>query len=185
MQNVAAALDALQEEITLLEKARSTGLVQAVIRFGADSRTDYLQLAGIIRACLAGREEQPGFEPIRCFDLQGDFRYPETCLAIPRAAVRLPDGTAAAVYVASLQSAEAAASFCVPPTCACPGFYVQNPVEDEGCREAVPGGAPQSRRQASRRAACWAAAHRQRSRSRRCCATRRCSEPAAPARPRW
>ena len=135
---MAAALDALQEEITLLEKARSTGLVQAVIRFGADSRTDYLQLAGIIRACLAGREEQPGFEPIRCFDLQGDFRYPETCLAIPRAAVRLPDGTAAAVYVASLQSAEAAASFCVPPTCACPGFYVQNPVEDEGCRELFP-----------------------------------------------
>lgn len=138
VQNVAAALDAVQEEITLLEKARSTGLVQAVIRFGADSRADYLQLAGIIRACLAGREEQPGFEPIRCFDLQGDFRYPETCLAIPRAAVRLPDGTAAAVYVASLQSAEAAASFCVPPTCACPGFYVQNPVEDEGCRELFP-----------------------------------------------
>ena len=81
VQNVAAALDAVQEEITLLEKARSTGLVQAVIRFGADSRADYLQLAGIIRACLAGREEQPGFEPIRCFDLQGDFRYPETCLA--------------------------------------------------------------------------------------------------------
>ena len=138
VQNVAAALDTVQEEITLLEKARSTGLVQAVIRFGADSRADYLQLAGIIRACLAGREELPGFEPIRCFDLQGDFRYPETCLAIPRAAVRLPDGTAAAVYAASLQSAEAAASFCVPPTCACPGFYVQNPVEDEGCRELFP-----------------------------------------------
>lgn len=138
VQNVAAALDAVQQEIALLEKTRSTGLVQAVIRFGADSRTEYLQLAGLIRACLAGREEQPGFEPIRCFDLQGNFSCPETCLAIPHAAVRLPDGTAAAVYAASLQSTEAAASFCLPPTSACPGIYVQNPVDDEACRELFP-----------------------------------------------
>lgn len=122
VQEVAEALAVLKGESEFLQSHLPAGLVCAAVRFGANDRNGYLRLANMIQSGMTAPGENPGFEPVRCFELRGTFSSWETCLAIPHIASAVALQRSA--YAVSFQGIADAASFCRAPVHSYPGYYV-------------------------------------------------------------
>lgn len=136
VQEVVEALAVLKGESEFLQSNLSDGLVCAAVRFGANDRNEYLRLANMIQSGMTAPGENPGFEPVRCFELHGTFSNWEACLAIPHIASTVALQRNA--YAVSFQGITDAASFCTAPIHSYPGYYVDCSLIGDGARDLFP-----------------------------------------------
>lgn len=124
VQEVVEAIAVLKDECEFLQNHISEGLTCAAVRFGANDRSDFLRLANLIQSSITSHGGNPGFEPIRCFELNGMFSNWRGCVSIPR----VDAGNAGAIqhnaYAVSLQGITDVASFCTAPIHSYSGYYI-------------------------------------------------------------
>lgn len=131
---VVRAIAVLKEETEFLIRNTGTGLVRSAVHFGAADSWSYHQLKSVIVSCMNHTDEKPQrVEAIRCFEVNGIHRNWKECLALP---CILHNGNYH--YMASWQTIDHAAGFCMPPLESHPGFYVKNYHVDENAEEVFP-----------------------------------------------
>lgn len=136
MRPVIQAIEVLKEEKKFLEDSRGAGLVRTAVRFGAGTRDEYEKLAAWLRGCAAVAADAPGYEPVRCFAVNGGGGDWQSCLAIPALSLEWDGGQTA--HPLTLQAIPAAASFCLPPFHSWEGFFVRNGHVDESALQLFP-----------------------------------------------
>ena len=124
VQEIGEAIAILKDEYEFLQNRISEGLVCAAIRFGANSRNDFLRLANLIQSSMTSRGENTHFEPVRCFELNGVFSDWRDCVSIPHIDVGSFDSTQHSAYAVSFQGAADVASFCTAPIHSYSGYFV-------------------------------------------------------------
>lgn len=124
VQEVGDAIAILKDEYEFLQNRISEGLVCAAIRFGANSRNDFLSLANLIQSSMTSRNENTCFEPVRCFELNGVFSDWRDCVSIPHIDVGSYDSIQRSAYAVSFQGAADVASFCTAPVHSYSGYFV-------------------------------------------------------------
>ena len=124
VQEIGEAIAILKDEYEFLQNRIAEGLVCAAIRFGANSRNDFLRLANLIQSSMTSRGENTHFEPVRCFELNGVFSDWRDCVSIPYIDVSSFDSTQHSAYAVSFQGAADVASFCVAPFHSYSGYFV-------------------------------------------------------------
>ena len=131
---VVHAISTLKEENEFLLRNAGTGMVRGAVRFGATNRADYERLkSAIVSSVNHTHEVRQGFEPVRCFDVNGIHHNWKDCLTIP--CVSDNDNRH---YMISWQTIESMASFCIPPMNSYEGFYVRNYHVDEDTIDVFP-----------------------------------------------
>ena len=131
---VARAISVLKEENEFLIRNMGTGMVRGAVRFGAADRIGYDRLkSAIVSGMNHTHDVRQGFEPVRCFDVNGVHHNWKDCLSIPCVS---ENGNH--YYMITWQLIESIASFCTPPINSYEGFYVKNYHVDENAIDAFP-----------------------------------------------
>lgn len=118
------AIAVLKDECDFIQNHISEGLTCAAVRFGANDRSDFLRLANLIQSGMISRDGNPGFEPVRCFELSGTFSTWRNCVSIPCVETGNVGTAENKVYAVSFQGAADVASFCTAPLHSYSGYYV-------------------------------------------------------------
>ncbi|MDO4344156.1 MAG: DUF853 family protein [Eubacteriales bacterium] len=131
---VVRAISILKEENEYLAENMAGGFARCAVRFGASDAHKYQRLKSLLISCMNRTgESSRGFEPARCFDIEGRHAGWRECLAIP--CIELDGGRQ---YLTTGQTAQGAAGFCTPPIHSYKGFYVKNYRVDENAAEDFP-----------------------------------------------
>lgn len=135
---IVQAINILKEEEDFIERNRGGGFVRTVVRFGARTQSEYRTLAALIQSSTEyTTEHQTGFEPVRCFNLQGVSDTWQRCLAVPAVTLEAAD-TPCQIHAVSLQDIPSAVSLCLPPVHSYEGYFINNSHVDENERDAFP-----------------------------------------------
>lgn len=138
VQEVVEALSVLKDESEFLQSHLPAGLVCTAVRFGANERHEYLRLANLVQSGMAASGENPGFEPVRCFELRGAFPNWKSCLAIPKIETIDSASPQQNAYAVSFQGMIHAASFCTAPAHSYPGYYVESAMIGDDAHDLFP-----------------------------------------------
>lgn len=131
---IVRAISVLKEENEFLLRNMGTGMVRGAIRFGAANRMDYDRLkSAIVSGMNHTHEVRQGFEPVRCFEVNGVHHNWKDCLSIP-----CVSDNGSRHYMITWQTIESMASLCTPPMNSYDGFYVRNYHVDENSTEVFP-----------------------------------------------
>lgn len=135
---VVQAIEELKEETEYLEQNISCGIVKTAVKFGAATRADYRILSSLIQSCMKPIHERTAlFEVPRFFELDLVCDSWRDCLAVP--SVMIGHGfISEKIYPFTIQDAESAVSFCMPPIHSYEGYYIKNYEVDETEPEAFP-----------------------------------------------
>lgn len=123
---IVEAIAVLKNECDFIQNHISEGLTCAAVRFGANDRRDFLRLANLIQSGMISHDENPGYEPVRCFELSGTFLNWGDCVAVPHIAVGDTGVLQHNAYAVSFQGAAEVASFCTAPLHSYSGYYVDS-----------------------------------------------------------
>lgn len=131
--SVEQAFNILEQEIRYLQENAGRGFVRAIVRYGAGTQQAYMELSSVIRSSM--RQNGGGFEPLRQFHIATDHMRGGDLLAVPTVQVPHADYS---IHPLTLQTVDAAASFCMPPMISCNGVCVRNYSVDEDDIELYP-----------------------------------------------
>ena len=124
VQEVVEAIAVLKDECEFLQNHLSEGLACVAVRFGANDRSDFFRLANLIQSGMTSRGGNPGFEPVRCFELNGVFSSWRDYVSIPRVNLGNAETLQHTAHAVSFQSISDVASFCTAPIHSYSGYYI-------------------------------------------------------------